>query len=477
MSKPIRKMRAAVIGLAFGIGAGASQAVHAEGLADIYRLAQSRDATYESARYQLEAVRTLNQQARGVLFPSVDLKGGVNRNWLEVDSDPVALPGPPGAPATLIDQSGETNNAEGWNYGVSLRQPIFVAEAIFRFGQAKRQVALAEVQYALARQDLMLRTAAGYFEILRSTQALASGNAELRALEQELARARKSFEVGTAAITDLNEAQARHDLVAARVLQYQNDEAIAREALTRIIGQPVPELKVVRAAFPLEQPQPSTQSDWVAQARQSNLFRVASQLGVEVARAEVRARQGARLPTVFLTGNYDVQESRSPSFGGQVTRTETDNRVVGLQLNMPLFRGGLLSAQVEEAAALYNQSKSDFVDADRAAQLQASQAFLQLNTAIAQVRAFEQALKSNVTAYESARRGREVGVRTAVDVLIALNQVYEAQQNLDSARLSYLLGRLNLQAAVGSLAPDDLAMIDQYLDDASGRAAMPVRVD
>ena len=474
MSEPICKLRTAARCLVFAIGT--IQTAQAEGLVDIYQLAQSRDATYESARYQLEAVRTLNQQARGVLFPSIDLSGGVNRSWLEVESDPVALPGPPGAPATLVDQSGETSNAEGWNYGVSLRQPIFVAEAIFRFGQARRQVALAEVQYALASQDLMLRTATSYFEILRAAQALDAANAELRALEQELARARKSFEVGTAAITDLNEAQARHDVVLAQVLRYENDLAISREALARIIGQPAPELKGVRREFPLDPPSPAVRTEWIAQARQSNLFRVASGLGVEVARAEVRARQGARLPNVFLVGNYDVQSSQSPSFGGRVTRTETDNRVVGLQLSVPLFRGGLLSAQVEEAAARYNQSKSDFVDADRAAEFQASQAYLELTTAIAQVRAFEQALKSSVTAYESARRGREVGVRTAVDVLFALQQVYEAQQNLDNARLSYLLGRLNLQAAVGTLTPADLAIVDQYLEERAAAAA-PVRLD
>jgi outer membrane protein len=474
MDKRMRKAHAALVTLA--LGWGAATPARAEGLSEIYALAQRQDAIYTSARYQLEAVQTLNQQARGVLFPSIDLNGGANRSWLEVDSQPVALPGPPGTPPTLIDQSGETSNAEGWNYGVTLRQPIFVAEAIFRYGQAKRQVALAEVQFALARQDLMLRTAASYFDVLRAGQALAAGNAELRALEQELARARRSFEVGTAAITDLNEAQARHDLVAAQVLQYQNEEAIAREALARIIGQPAPPLKAVRAEFPLEQPAPAVQSEWVAQARQANLFRVASGLGVEVARAEVRARQGARLPTVFLTGDYVVQESRNPSFGGQVARTETDNRVVGLQVSVPLFRGGLLSAQVDEAAALYNQRKSDFVDADRAAEFQAGQAYLQITTAIAQVRAFEQAVKSSAVAYESARRGREVGVRTAVDVLIALQQVYEAQQNLDGARLAYLLGRLDLQAAAGSLTPEDLIAIDRYLDDASA-AASPVRVD
>lgn len=449
----------------------------ATGLADIYQLAQSHDAVYESARHRLAAVSTLNRQARGVLFPSIDLNGGVNRTWLEVDSDPAVLPGPPGAPPTLIDQSGSVDNADGWSYGVTLRQPIFVAEAIFRYGQAQRQVALAEVEFAIARQDLILRTASGYFQVLQAEQALATSQAELRALEQELARARKSFEVGTAAITDLNEAQARYDLVSAQVLQYEGDVAIARQALARIIGQSVPALKGPRADFPLESPEPAKQAQWVDRARDTNLFRIASGLGVEVAHAEVRARQGARLPTVFLVGNYDVQETRRPSFGGDVTRSETDSRIVGVQLSVPLFRGGLLSAQVEEAAALYNQRKSDLVDAARGAELQASQAFIQLNTAIAQVRAFEQAVKSSMTAYESARRGREVGVRTAVDVLFALQQVYAAQQNLDSARLAYLLGRLNLQAAVGALDPADLAAIDNYLTSRAALSALPVRID
>ncbi|MGA9468971.1 MAG: TolC family outer membrane protein [Candidatus Macondimonas sp.] len=454
---------------------GLSGPASAEGLVEIYRLAQTRDAAYESARHRLDAVYTLNQQSRGVLFPSIDLNGGANRNWLDVESDPVSFPGPPGSPPSSIDQSGQVNNATGWNYGVQLRQPLFVAEAIFRYGQAKRQIALAEVEYAIARQDLILRTASGYFQVLQADQALASSKAERRALEQELARARKSFEVGTVAITDVNEAQARHDLVSAQVLQYENDLAVARQQLTRIIDQDVPPLRGPRADFPLAPPEPALQSEWTERARRSNLFRVANELGVEVAHAEVRARQGARLPTVFLVGNYDVQESRRPSFGGEVTRTETESSVVGVQLSVPLFRGGLLDAQVKEAAALYGQRKSDLVDATRGAELQASQAFLQMNTSIAQVRAFEQAVKSSVTAYESARRGREVGVRTAVDVLFALQQVYVAQQNLDSSRLAYLLGRLNLQSAVGGLEPADLETIDAYLSEAATRA-LPVEI-
>jgi outer membrane protein len=410
-----------------------------------------------------------------VLFPSIDLNGGANRNWLDVDSDPVFLPGPPGSPPSSIDQSGQANNTTGWNYGVQLRQPLFVAEAIFRYGQAKRQVALAEVEYAIARQDLMLRTASGYFQVLQSEQAVAAGKAELRALEQELARARRSFEVGTVAITDLNEAQARYDLVTAQVLQDENDLAVARQQLARIIGQDVPPLHGPRADFPLTPAEPAVQSEWTERARQSNLFRVASELGGEVAHAEVRARQGARLPTVFLVGNYDVQESRRPSFGGEVTRTETESSVVGVQLSMPLFRGGVLNAQVKEAAALYSQRKSDLVDATRGAELQASQAFLQMSTSIAQVNAFQQALKSSMTAYESARRGQEVGVRTAVDVLFALQQVYVAQQNLDSSRLAYLLSRLNLQAAVGNLEPADLEKLDAYLSDGTARS-LPVEL-
>ncbi|HET7687600.1 MAG TPA: TolC family outer membrane protein [Candidatus Macondimonas sp.] len=454
---------------------GLSGPVSAEGLVEIYQLAQARDAVYESARHRLGAVYTLNQQARGVLLPSIDLNGGANRNWLEVDSDPVFLPGPPGSPPSSIDQSGQVNNATGWNYGVQLRQPLFVAEAIFRYGQAKRQIALAEMEYAIARQDLILRTASGYFQVLQADQALAAGKAELRALEQELARARKSFEVGTVAITDVNEAQARHDLVSAQVLQYENDLAVARQQLARIIGQDVPPLRGPRADFPLTPAEPAVQSEWTERARRSNLFRVASELGVEVAHAEVRARQGARLPTVFLVGDYNVQESRQPSFGGDITRTETESSVVGVQLSVPLFRGGLLNAQVKEAAALYSQRKSDLVDATRGAELQASQSFLQLNTSIAQARAFEQAVKSSVIAYESARRGREVGVRTAVDVLFALQQVYVAQQNLNDARLAYLLSRLNLQSAVGGLEPADLETIDAYLSEAEAQA-VPVEL-
>ncbi|MDY6943190.1 MAG: TolC family outer membrane protein [Pseudomonadota bacterium] len=442
--------------------------VHAEGLMDVYRLAEQRDPVYAAAQHEREAVYTLNRQALGVLLPSIDFDASATYLDQEIESDPVEFPAPSYLPSFLtggssqIEQGGEVEDTD-WSYGVKLRQPIFVAEAIARYGQAKRQVSLADVQFSLAQQNLILRVAGAYFDVLLADRQLGTAQAEKRAIEQQLAFARRSFEVGTASVNDINEAQARFDLATANVLQRINDLAIAERELTRITGEPVGFLARFAEELPLVGPEPNDLEVWLERGRVGSLLRTAQELGVEVAEKEIDARQGARLPTLFFVAGYDVRRNNRPSLGGDVTSTDTDTASIGVQLSVPLFRGGLLSAQVDEAAARYSQAKSQLVDATRQAELLTSQAFLELNNSIARVQALQQALKSSQTALESTQIGRDVGIRTNVDVLNALQQVFSSQRDLDSARYGYVLSRLNLQAAVGTLGVQDLQAVDVLL--------------
>lgn len=450
----------------------------AAGLLDVYRLAEAQDPQYAAALDELAARRTLNDQARGVLLPQVELVGEALQTWQDVESEEIELGGAGGIqiqppldrfvtlpPVQTLEQSGNVD-VVNWNYGVQLRQPLFNKEAFERFSQAKQQVALAEVQFAIARQDLILRTSQAYFNVLLAERQLETVRAEKDAIEQQLAQARRRFEVGTASINDINEAQSRYDLAVAREIELSNQLAISRRQLRAITGEPVDELAELPQGVPLVGPDPAAVEAWTARGRDNSLLRIARDIGVDVARQEIAARRGRLWPTLAATAGYTVAEQTSPSFGGDPVTVDTEIGTVGVQLSWPLFQGGLVRAQAAEAAALYQQSRDQLVDAVRQAELQSSQAYLQLTSSIAQAGALRQALLSSQTAQRSTEVGRDVGVRTNVDVLNSVQQVYAAERDVETARYNYLLNRLNLQAAVGGLEVGDVAAIDQMLTEA-----------
>lgn len=448
--------------LAVTTGLGALTA-HAENLIDIYHLAEQQDPQYAAAAELLKAQQTLVRQARGVLLPAVDLNAGASRSREDVDASPGGLALAPGLPPITLNSHFVDND---WQYGVQLRQPLFSGEAFARYAQSKHQVVLASLQYELAHQDLILRTAQAYFDVLLADRQLRSALAERAAITEQLVQAKRSFEVGVVSITDVDDAQAAYDISVSRVLALGNQLEIAKRRLVRIIGQPVNELLGLgQGGLPLAPPQPENVADWVKRAREGNLGVLAQREGVQVASKEVAARRGAELPTLGLVAAHNFQSTHQAPFEGIVVRNDVNVDTVGLQFSYPLSRGGTLSARVEEAAHQYNRSKDQLVDASRLAELQASQSYLQLTNSIAQVKALEQAYKSSQTSLTSTRRGFEVGVRTEVDVLNAVQRLYGAERDLYAARYNYLLGRLNLQASVGGLRFEDVAAINALLSE------------
>lgn len=430
-----------------GVGSAASAA----DLVDIYQVAKNRDPAIAAAEAQLEGQETQIGQARGVLLPQLDLSASTqwNQENIEYDSPP---------PVSFGSRGGDEDyNSNG--YSLQLTQALFNMEAFARYDQAQSVVQQARLSFDLAQQDLILRVADAYFSVLLAQDTLQTAQAETKALLEQLNRAQRAFEVGTASAVDVDQARARFDLARAREIEARNQVAIAREQLQSIIGQPVIALADLQDDIPLERPTPSDMTAWVEQARQSNLLVLAQRAGVEIARSELDARQGDRYPTISLIAFHDRQ--RGNAFTGARATTTTD--AIGLQLNYNLFSGGTRYYQIEEAAAQVNQSEYNLVDAMRDASLNASQSFLAVQNSISQVKALQQALASSRTALESTRVGQRVGTRTFIDVLDALQQLYTARRDLLSARYSYLINRLQLKAAVGTLDGTDLRLINTLL--------------
>ena len=446
-------------GVGVVVGQCLVQPVMGAGFLDVYHLAQERDPVYAAARETLNAQQTLIAQSRAALLPNLNAQAGYNYQNIHNDFKGDAKKANQNKANPL--RNWKQNDYGSANYSVQVQQALFDAEALPLYREAKRAFKQAQIQYDYAKQDLMTRVTESYLNVLIAEEQLQTAVAERRALEEQQAQAQKEFEVGTAAITDAQDAQARRDLAVAQELQYRNSLAVSKRELSRIIGQEVPPLLGLGGKLQLAPPDPSDVQAWVNRALQSNLMVLAQREGLQVAQLELRARQGARLPTLNFVAGRQWFEDRSPTIDASWYDTTVDS--AGLQLQIPIFQGGYLAARAREAAARLNESKENLLDAGRGAELAASQAYLNLVTTIAQVQAFEQALRSSEISLESNRVGREVGTRTQVDVLDALRQVYAARRDLYRSRYTYLQDQVTLKAAVGELKDADLETLSTQL--------------
>jgi outer membrane protein len=418
---------------------------HAIDLMQVYREALANDAPYASARAQLAAGQEKSTQGRAGLLPTIGVGGSYNRSDLDVTSLGTTT----------------NRNVNSHNYAVSLSQPLFRVANWEQYQQGKLSVAVSEAQFAQAQQDLIVRVSQAYFDVLASQDALATVQAQKTAITEQLAAAKRNFEVGTTTITDTHEAQARYDLVVAQEFAAQNDLEIKRTALQQIIGKPAGELASLRPGLKLTPPEPATADAWVQSAEQQNYGVVGQQLALEIAQREIKKSRAGHYPTVDLVASrsHNNQTGSATSPAGSVS----DQTSVGVQWNIPLFAGFAVDSRVREAIALEDKTRSDLENARRVAAQGARQAFLGVNAGLAQVRALEAAEISSTSALDSNRLGYQVGVRINIDVLNAQQQLYSTRRDLAKARYDTIMNGLRLKSAAGTLKEEDLAQVNALL--------------
>jgi outer membrane protein len=286
--------------------------------------------------------------------------------------------------------------------------------------------------------------------------------AQIVAIGQQLEQAKRNFEVGTATITDTHDAQARYDLTVSGEIAARNDLEVKKRALAQIIGRPAPSLLTVGPNLTLVDPQPNNMEAWVTEALDSNLDISVNRAAFEFATQEVERNRAAHLPTLDAFATY------SDAFTGagatNSLATDSTNRIIGLQLAVPIYQGGLVTSRVREALANQEKARQDLENARRTADFATRQAFLGVTNGIAQVKALGAALVSSQSSLDSTKLGQEVGVRTQVDVLNAQQLLFSTRRDRAQAVYNYVLSLLRLKAAVGKLAEDDLAGINVWLD-------------
>ncbi len=421
----------------------------AEDLVQVYRDAQKYDAQFSAARHNLEAGRERLAQGRALVLPSLNLTGNATRQRIESESRDPAI-----APSFV-------RNPNVLGYTLTLTQPLFRPQNWLQYDQAEFQVKQAEATYGQAAQDLILRVAQAYFDVLAAQDTLGLVRAQKAAISEQLAQAKRNFEVGTATITDTHEAQARFDLSAAQEIAALNDLENKRRALQLLTGKEYAALKPVRGDVKLTPPNPPQMQTWVELAEKQSYPVQIQGAAAEVARLEARRATSAHLPTLDLVathGQNNQSQLATTPIGADVTTT-----TFGVQLALPLFQGGALSSREREAAALSLRARDDLENARRTAALASRQSYLAVINGIAQVGALEQAMVSSQSALDSNKLGYEVGVRINIDVLNAQQQLFSTQRDLAVARYNTITNHLRLKAAAGSLTEQDLEEVNRAL--------------
>jgi len=421
----------------------AAPAVQAENLLDIYHLAQQNDLALAQAQANYQASLERGAQGKGQLLPLVTF----NAARFSVYQD-IQKPAP------------SSNDYASDAYSLQLTQPLYRKSNFAAYTQGKAIAAQAEAEMAMAQGEMMLRSVQAYFDVLAAVDTLAFARTEKAAIEGQLQLADRNFAVGNATVVDVHEARARHDLAVAQEVNADNDLQVKREALTMLVNMRPEHLATLTPNLPLQHPEPQDVESWNKTAQEQNPLIKAQERAVKVAEEEIEKNRGGHYPTLDLVAAHGYNKTNS-IFSPAVFEYTTNQ--VGVQLQVPLYAGGITQSRVREAEARRDQARASLNQARRTITRLIREAYLAITGGIARVQALEKARASSKKALESTLIGYESGVRTGVDVLNAQRDLYRTQRDLAQARYVYLLSQLRLKFAAGTLNEADLGAVNALL--------------
>ena len=449
-SKPAAKPAVAITlasslasSLAFSLATLAPSA-QAQSLVELYESARAFDAAHQSARLQYDANLARADQAKAGVLPNAGLAAGVSRTAFE-NTNP------------QIDRSFNTQNAT-----LQAAQPLYRPANVATYQQGLRGIDLARAQLEASEQDLIVRTSQAYFDVLAAQDTLTFVTAQKTAVAEQLASAKRNFEVGTSTITDTREAQARYDLVLAQEIAAENDLRVKKIALDQLVGKTGSQPRGLAQPPILPPVLPGDVNAWVQQSESVHPSIRQAQTNVDIAELEVAKAEAGHKPTLDAVASYNI--TRNPS--GTATSplgTRANTGSVGLQLNVPLFAGFATQNRIRETLFLRDKAGSDLEGTRRAVAQSTRTAFFGVVSGQGQVRALEAAELSSQSALDANRLGYQVGVRINIDVLNSQSQLFQTKRDLAQARYNVLLGGLRLRQANGTLSPADLLQINSLL--------------
>ena len=431
------------LSIVLALSAAFAAPVHAQSLADLYEAARGYDATFQSAKFQFDATLAKAEQSRAGLLPTVNFGMTASRTSLDPNIR---------VPTTAFGTQSAT---------VSASQPIYRPANRLTYEQAQKSVQVAQAQLASAEQDLVLKVSQAYFDVLAAQDALTFVVAQKAAVAEQLASAKRNFEVGTSTITDTREAQARFDLVVAQQIAAENDLRVKKIALDQLVGKTDVTPSPLAAPVALPPLLPADVNVWVGQAIDEHPLLRQSALALEVAQLETRKAEAGNKPTLDLTGSYQIAHNDGSS--NSAANSHINAATVGLAFNLPLFAGYSIQNRIRETLALEDKARTDLEAARRTVAQGTRTAFFGVLSGQGQVKALEAAEASSQSALDANKLGYQVGVRINIDVLNAQSQLFQTKRDLAKARYDVLLGGLKLRQANGTLKPEDLQAINALL--------------
>jgi len=431
-----------------------SSNVQAQSLIDLYEIARGYDASFISAKAQYEANLAKANQTLGGILPNISLGSTATRTNAELTYDKPT--------STYVNGQNTYGN---YTANVTMTQPIYRPAVWATYKQGGRQLLQATAQYEAAEQELLVRVTQTYFDVLSSQDSLEFVKAQKKAVAEQLASAKRNFEVGTATITGVRDAQARYDLTYAQEIAAENDLRIKTLSLGLAIGRSDIKAKPLRDNSKLIDPPKDPMDNWVSQSEAMSPTVRQAQLALEVAKLEVDKAFAGHLPT--LDGQIVYGGVRNLSGSSTSPTSGVSNHVLNpsasLTLSVPLFAGLTTQYKIRETKALENKAVSDLENAKRTVAQTTRTAYLGLIAGLSQVKAYEAAEASTQSALDANKLGYSVGVNINIDVLNSQSQLYQTKRDLAKARYDVLVGNLKLRQAAGTLTPQDLQEINQLL--------------
>jgi protease secretion system outer membrane protein len=404
--------------------------------------------TYRAAAYERDAGLESPAIGRAGLLPQIT--ASASKSWVDGTQE---------QRSTLGQSSRNDLDYDAENLSIQLRQPIYNRQRLIEYRQGKQRARYSKAVFDAKTQNLAVRLATRYFDVLLTRETIALSKAKLNALEQQVAAAKRRFTLGDGTVTDVDQATARRDLAQAELIEAEDNLLVAMRLLQELLGDLPGQLATLNADFPTPALQPDNLQEWLLKAQQNNPTLRAQQVNRQLAEEEVRRASSGHWPTLDLVLGYTDSTSDSLSTIDQQNRY----RSIGLEFSMPLYAGGGVSARVRQATASREQADEEVNVVLEEIYSATTREFRGIQSGQARIRALEQAVRSNERAQDSAGKGFRAGSSTNLDILNAEEQVFIAKRDLLEAKLRYLLARLQLAAAVGLLGEDDIAQANAYL--------------
>ncbi|PUA42801.1 channel protein TolC [Pseudomonas protegens] len=418
-------------------------------LVSVYQEAVDNNADLAAARAQYGAQKEVVPQARAGLLPNLSAGADINNT------------------RTKFDEPSMASTRSGNVYQATLAQPLFRADRWFQLQAAKDINEQASLQLSATEQNLILQSAENYFAVLRAQDNLASTKAEEAAFKRQLDQSNERFDVGLSDKTDVLQAQASYDTARANRILAQRQVDDAFEALITLTNREYNSIQGIVHTLPVLAPTPNDAKAWVDTAARQNLNLLASNYAVSAAEETLKQRKAGHAPTLDAVAQYKKGDNDALGFSNPnpLTRygSDVEQRSIGLQLNIPIYSGGLTSSQVRESYSRLSQTEQQRESLRRQVVENTRNLHRAVNTDVEQVQARRQSIISNQSAVEATEIGYQVGTRNIVDVLDAQRQLYTSVRNYNNSRYDYILDNLRLKQAAGTLNPGDLQDLSRYL--------------